>query len=95
MGCGASSEAAPPVPEKPVAEKNETADRVAPAAEANEPAGQGISGGDSTVPDSVKKGSASVSGLLERGYDDQFIHPLASAPVPWSDQLVNSASAGS
>ena len=44
------------------------------------------------MPASVKQGMASSDALLKRGYDKQFIHPLAADPVPWSQQLRDSAS---
>ena len=91
MGCGASTEAASPL-EKPAPEKNTTADREPPAAEASDPplSARGIA--SEKVPESVKSSTASTAGLLERGYDQQFIHPLNGPMVPWTQQLDNSAS---
>ena len=90
MGCGASTEAAPPL-EKPAPEKNTTADREPPAAESDPPlSARGIA--SEKVPESVKSSTASTAGLLERGYDQQFIHPLNGPMVPWTQQLDNSAS---
>lgn len=93
MGCGASAEAVPPVVEKPALEQNETADRAAPIGDDAQPAATVQPMATSNVPDSVKRGSASTSGLMGRGYDDQFQHPLGAPAVPWKTQLENSASA--
>jgi hypothetical protein len=95
MGCGASAEAVPPVAEKPAVEQNETASRAAPGGDDSQSeATSGQPMASSNVPDSVKRASAPTSGLMDRGYDDQFRHPLALPTVPWHAQLENSASAG-
>jgi hypothetical protein len=92
MGCGASAEAALPV-DNPAVEKNETANRTALGDERpHEPAPTSSPPSASRVPDSVKRASSSTSGLLERGYDDQFKHPLHLNAIPWKQQLENSAS---
>ncbi len=93
MGCGASSEVAPPTAEKPAVEQNETSSRAAPAGDDSLSAASSQPMAQSSVPDSVKRATASTSGLLDRGYDDQFRHPLAAPAVPWKTQLENSASA--
>ena len=93
MGCGASSESAPVEKFGSVGKADEeashTRDHPAPQ-DSYEPLDSARSG--SSVPASVKQGTASSDALLKRGYDKQFIHPLAADPVPWSQQLKHSAS---
>ena len=90
MGCGTSSEAPPP-PEKPAPEDNTTADRESPPVNEEPPLSARGTAAEK-VPESVKSSSASTAGLLERGYDQQFVHPLNGPSIPWSQQLDNSAS---
>ena len=96
MGCGASSESAPVEKFGSVGKADEeashTRDHPAPQ-DSYEPLDSARSGSESSsVPASVKQGAASSDALLKRGYDKQFIHPLAADPVPWSQQLKQSPS---
>lgn len=96
MGCGASSESAPVEKFGSVGKADEeashTRDHPAPQ-DSYEPLDSARSAtSEGSVPASVKQGTASSDALLKRGYDKQFIHPLAADPVPWSQQLRDSAS---